>query len=228
MKRWTLATLSAVVLIAGAPTAPAQVQELDRIVFVDMERVFSEYYKTKRADTRLKEQAETFNEERNDSMQELRDLEAEFNDLRTEANDETLSQEARDRKSNEAEEKLVLLREMQNEIKRFEESGRNQLEKQGHRMRKRIVDVIDGEIEKYAKGRDLFSVIDSSGSSLNQVPVFLYTEAQADITDELLDLLNRGRSDDEDIELLDFDLTIDEDEEALAAEHETVADEPSE
>ncbi len=189
-----------VMVAIGMSATAGWSQELERIAFVDMERVFAEYYKTKRADTRLKQQAEEFNTERKDLIAVLRELEESFNSARQEAQDQTLSEEARDRKRSEAEDNLVKLREKENDIRSFEESRRKQLEEQGKRMRTRIVDEISRVLAKFAQDRDLFSVIDSSGPSMNQVPVFLYTEAKADITDEVLAILNKGRAEDEEVE----------------------------
>ena len=193
MRRWVLTTgVIAAVWCAGA-AAWGQERSTRQIVFVDMDRVFSEYHKTRRADARLKEQAEEFSEERNELVQSLRDLEASFNAARQEAQDETLSKEAREEKRTEAEEKLVELREKETEIRQFEESRRNQLDEQRRRIRKRIVDEITEVLERYAERRDLFAIIDSSGQSLNQVPVILYALPEADVTDEVLALLNEGQ-----------------------------------
>ena len=168
------------------------------IAFLNMERVFSEYFKTQNADARLKEQAEEFNSDRNAKLEVLRELEESFNATRDEAQDQTLSQEARDRKRSEAEEMLIALRENEKEIRKFEEIKRKELEEQGRRMRTRIVDEINVVVQKFATERNLFAVVDSSGPSLNRVPVFLYSDEKFDVTDEIVALLNREEKEGED------------------------------
>ena len=95
---------------------------------------------------------------------------------------------------------LVELRATEQEIKQFEQTRRRQLEEQGRRMRKAIVDDIDEVIERFASDRSLFAVIDSSGPSLNQVPVFLYSDPSSDITVAIVALLNVGQDQEDDWE----------------------------
>ena len=187
------------ILLALITVMPSVVQgetSLD-IAFLDMEQVFSEYVKTQKADARLKEQAEEFNSDRNAKLEVLRELEESFNATRDEAQDQTLSQEARERKRSEAEEMLNDLRENEKEIRKFEEIKRKELEEQGRRMRKRIVDEIDTIVDQFAKERNLFAIVDSSGPSLNRIPVFLYTDEKFDVTDEIVAQLNREETDGE-------------------------------
>lgn len=191
-------------LLVGGMVHETSAQESLRIAFLDMERVFTEYEKTRKADTRLKEQAAEVNEERSVMIEQLREREEVFNTLREEAQDPSLSDAARERKRSEAEEQLNEVRQKENEIRNFEELKRKDLEDQGRRMRKRIVAEINSVIETYAKDHSLFSVVDSSGTSLNQVPVFLYTDRQFDVTDEIIGLLNRGQDvEEEDVDTED-------------------------
>jgi Skp family chaperone for outer membrane proteins len=171
-----------------------------RIAFVNMEQVFEQYYKTQRADRRLKDQALEFNTERSELIEKIEKMEADFNALREEAGDETLSKDGQDRKRSEAEAVLVELRATEQEIKQFEQTRRRQLEEQGRRMRKAIVDDIDEVIKRVASERSLFAVIDSSGPSLNQVPVFLYSDPSSDITAAIVALLNVGQDQEDDWE----------------------------
>jgi len=187
------------ILLALITVMPSVVQgetSLD-IAFLDMEQVFSEYVKTQKADARLKEQAEEFNSDRNAKLEVLRELEENFNAIRDEAQDQTLSKEARDRKRGEAEEMLNDLRENEKEIRKFEEIKRKELEEQGRRMRKRIVDEINVVVEKFAKERNLHAVVDSSGPSLNRIPVFMYADEKFDVTDEIVAQLNRDETEGE-------------------------------
>lgn len=174
----------------GVPCAIGQGDLAERIAFVNMEVVFEQYYKTTRADRRLKDQAAEFNTERQEMIASLEAMETDYNSLREESSDETLSEDARDNKRSGAEDLLRKLLATEKEIKQFELTRRRQLEEQGQRMRKRIVEDIDKVVEKFASDRKLFAVIDNSGSSLNQVPVFLYSNPNADITPTIVSLLN--------------------------------------
>jgi len=178
-----LAILAGVSLDACAADEP--------IVFVNMERAFSEFYKTKLADEQLKKQAEEFNEERKKLTADFEKLQEQFNILRDEAQNTALSEDARALKRSAAEEKLIETRDTETRIRRFDEARQKQLDDQTRRMRKRIVDEIRTVIQTYARTQGLSTVIDSSGQSFNGVELVLYQDVRSDITDAILEQLNK-------------------------------------
>ncbi len=182
--------ITAFVLIAGL--APAQSPE-GRFAFIDLDQAFDEYYKTKLADQQLKEQAEEFNAEREELMQEYEALQEEFNAAREQAQNTALSEEVRNEKRNEAEEKLIEIREFESRIRRFDRNRRQQLDEQSQRMRKRIVDEIRETIQGYVRNQGYTAVIDISGESLNGVPLVIYADPDANITEDVLELINKGQ-----------------------------------
>lgn len=161
------------------------------IVFVNMDRAFREFYKTKLADEQLKTQAEEFNEERKKLTTEFEKLQEQFNLLRDEAQNTALSEDARAAKRSAAEEKLIETRDMETRIRRFDEARQKQLDDQTRRMRKRIVEEIQQAIQTYARTQGLSTVIDSSGQSFNGVELVLYQDVRSDITDIVLEQLNK-------------------------------------
>ena len=163
------------------------------VVFVNLDRAFNEFYKTKLADTQLKQQADEFNAERKKLVTDYEKIQKDFNAIRDEAQNTALSDDVRTEKRNVAEEKLVELRDYESRIRRFDDSRRKQLDDQSRRMRKRIVEEIQQIVKDYAKTHGYQAVIDSSGQSLNGVEMILYTDAKIDITDAILDLLNKGK-----------------------------------
>ncbi len=188
MKKWYA------IMMVGAFLAVGAVQAQDtRIVFINLDRVFNEFYKTQLADAQLKEQAEEFNEERSRLIAEYENLTERFNEAREAAQDSALSETVRSERRNEAETLLVEVREFEGRIQNFDQTRRQQLEEQGRRMRSRIVDEIQEEIRRYARSQGYQAVIDSSGQSLNAIESVLYVESRLDIADAIIELLNRGR-----------------------------------
>ena len=185
-------SLIGVALLWAASTATAQVQDAG-IVFVNLERVFDEYYKTQLADAQLKEKAEEFTAERASRIAEYEALNERFAEAREQAQDSALSEDVRTRQRSVAEELIVEIREMEERIQEFDQTRRQQLEEQGHRMRTRIVGEIQEEIKAYARERDYEAVIDSSGQSINAVPLILYADSRLDISEAILGILNEGR-----------------------------------
>ncbi|MBU1694465.1 MAG: OmpH family outer membrane protein [Verrucomicrobia bacterium] len=188
-------TVKGLVVLAGCTilsglTLEARGAEM-QIVFVNMDRAFTGFYKTKLADEQLKKQAEEFNEERKKLTAEFEKLQGQFNILRDEAQNTALSEDTRATKRSAAEEKLIETRDMETRIRRFDEARQKQLDDQTRRMRKRIVDEIRQVIQTYARGEGLSTVIDSSGQSFNGVELVLYQDVRSDITDTILEQLNK-------------------------------------
>lgn len=184
--RLALAAFAALTLAANAVD--------QRLVFVNMEKVFSEYYKTKQADAQLKTQADSFKTERKKMVEDFQKQQDIFNKLRDEAQNTALSEDARNKKRNEAEEKLVTIREMENRIRRYDDSKQRELDDQSKRMRKDIVAEIREQLTGYARSMGYSAILDSSGDSMNLVPIVLYADPTTDITDAVVALVNKGKA----------------------------------
>jgi len=165
----------------------------NKIVFLDLDKAFDGYYKTKLADAQLKDQSEIFTADRKEMIEEYQGLQTSFNETHTETSNQLLSDEVREEKRNEAAEMLTKLREQEGKIRNFDETRRKQLEEQGRRMRKRIVAEIQEHVKTFAKKQGYSAVIDTSGQSLNGVPIVLFFDPRVDITTDVLDLLNKGK-----------------------------------
>ena len=76
----------------------------------------------------------------------------------------------------------------------MDESRRKQIEEQGQRMRKRIVDEIKETIGSYATSQGLDGILDSSGQSLNGVDLVLFADSRVDITESIIELLNKSQA----------------------------------
>lgn len=186
---------AAAILLAGAVlTASAYDQ---RIVFVDMNILFEKYHKTERADAQLQEQAETLNVEYEQMLEDLEALRESFNKLRDEAQDMALSKETRERKKANAEDKLLEISQEEQRLQRFRETRSKQLNNQQRRMRDQIVREIREIMETYAKQQGYSAILDLSGESMNGVEIILYSDGSQDITDEVLEELNKGRLEDD-------------------------------
>lgn len=150
--------------VGGCGLARAQASSGPSVVYVDLDKVFEEFYKTKLADGQLKEQADQYHpEERTKMVDDFKQLQDDFKAARDEAQDTALSEEARNARRSAAEEKLVELRETENKIRRFEESRRRQLDQQTRRVRSKLVDEIKETVTKLARERGYTSVMDASG-----------------------------------------------------------------
>ncbi len=190
--RGAAALLTAVAMLGAAAPVFAQ-SDRERIVFVDMNKVFDEFYKTKLAEGQLKEQEAEYRDELKKMVDKFKELQESFRQAREESEDRVLSEEARNSRRADAEEKLVELREMEGKIRRFEETRRRQIADQMKRVRDKLVVEIKETLAGYAKKEGFIAVYETSGDNLNGVPNILYFEPSRDITAALIELLNTGK-----------------------------------
>ncbi len=220
MKKLLLLSVIAVLLAgsAGAQQPDIFSATRDRVVFVDLERVFNGFYKTQLAKSKVDVQTKDIEVEKQVMVEEMTTIDEEVDVLKKEARDTTLAEEIRDSKRMQYEERLLELREKQKEIEEFSARRQQQLQLQVTRMSQKIMDEIRQTVIEYAKAQGLMAVIDSS-SRRASIGVFIYTHPDVDITEGILSVLNSKRPD-----VLDGgDLFEDE-----AEEPKTPQEEPSE
>ena len=187
MKKYFPTLLLSAVLLVGSAHAAGQ------IVFVDIQEVFKQFYKTKLAQDQIRQQADDIKIEREEMESELKEMKEAVELLRIDSRDDTLSEELRENKRNELEEKLVELQKSEREMVDFEKLRMQQLEQQNTRMSRKIFDEIHEQIIIYSKEKGLSGVIDRSSQSRAGMQVVLFANPKDDVTADLLAILNEGR-----------------------------------
>ena len=187
MKKFLLLTVSLFVLAGSAAAA-------DRIVFVNLERVFNEFYKTQLARSKMDVQKQDIDVERKSMVSEMTTINSDVDTLKKDARDTTLADEIRDSKRILYEERLLELRAKQKAIEDFTTRRQQQLQVQITRMSQTIMDEIRQTIVEYAKKEGLMAVIDNSTRQA-AIGVFIYTHPDVEVTDAILAMLNSKRPD---------------------------------
>jgi outer membrane protein len=177
---------------AGQPEARAQEGQGD-IMFINLDSVFTNYYKTKDAEAELKEQADEFKAEREQKIAELEALKAEYDALRGQAQSAALNEEARNARRAEAEDKLLEMRNIENDIRQREQAAQRRMDEQSRRVRTRLIGEINEIVQNHALTRGYHAIIDYSGNSLNGVPTVVFHNPKFDITAEIIGMLNARR-----------------------------------
>jgi len=188
MKKFLLLS-TAVFMLAGSSMAAAE-----KIVFVDLEKVFNGFYKTQLAKSKVEVQQQDIETERKVMVDEVTAITSEVDALKKEARDTTLTDEIRDSKRMLYEEKLLKLRAKQKEIEDFTTRRRQQIQIQVNRMSQTIMDEIRQTVVEYAKKEGFMAVVDNSARRA-VIGVFVYTHPDAEITDTILKELNSKRPD---------------------------------
>ena len=164
-----------------------------KIAVVNAGRVMKEYYKTEQADAHIQEQAEEYSAEQDKLMVEYRKLKQEFESLRTETQNKALSEEARDKKKEAAENKLSEVMEYENTIRENTGNRRKQLEDEGRRLHKKLVNEIQDAVRSVAEKGGYGLVLDATGLVASGFPEVLYHDPKMEITDQVLTILNASR-----------------------------------
>ena len=190
MKRiLTLASLIAVLGVA----APSPAQAESKIGLVDMNKVFSSYYKTKDAETRINDARAAAKKELDDRMDSYKKNLDMINKLNEDLNKPELSKEAKDKKGKERDEKIAETKNLEREITEFRTTREKQLQEQAVRMRNGIVEEITKLIQDKVKADQYDLVLDKSGNSLNGVPIILFSKEGNDFSDEIIVALNKNK-----------------------------------
>lgn len=179
--------IASMALLLSAGGASAQ-----KIVFVDVQEVFKRFYKTQLAQDQIRQQADDIAYEKSQMEDQIKKLKDEAEVLRKDTRDETLSEEVRQNKRNDLEEKLVELQKKEKEMVDFEKLRNQQIEQQNTRMSKKLLDEIQEAIIVYSKEKGYDGVIDRSAQSRVGLPVVLFGSPKNDITADVLVALNEG------------------------------------
>ncbi len=194
MKMHLALPLAFVAFAFSAITASAQTLKIGS---VDMKKVFESYYKTKDAEARINEARNAAKKELDDRMDVYNKGAAEVKKLTEEIEKPELSAENKGQKSKTRDERVAELNNMQREINEFRVTREKQLQEQSVRMRGGIVEEINKVVGDKVKAENFQLVVDSSGPSLNGVPVILYARPEFDFTPEVVAALNRNKGKEE-------------------------------
>jgi len=183
---FSLATLIACGFLSSAPLRAAE----QKIGIIDLKKIFDGYYKTKQADSQLKERvadADKVMKGMADDYEKARD---EYKKLIDSSNDQAVSADEREKRKKSAEGKLAELQDLERSVRTFRSTTQTTLEEQKRRMREEILTYLKGVINAHAKKGNYTHVFDVAAESRNETPILLYTSGQNDFTDDVLAEIN--------------------------------------
>lgn len=179
-------------LAAGGASAAEQKEPAPKIAFLDMERVFDEYHKTKAANIQFKARGEEIDARRKEFVAKARSLKADFEKLNAESRDKTLNDKAREKKREEAEDKLAELRAAEEKLMEVDKGYKKEIADQMRQLQQQIVGEIRGVVRTYTAEHKINIVFDSSGKTLNNVEGVVYFDKPMDITEAILAIMNKN------------------------------------
>ena len=191
MIKRTLALVPALLALCFLAASPAQAQM--KVGVVDMNKVFSDYYKTKDAETRINEARGAAKKEMDDRMEARNKMLEEINTLNKDMENKSIGAAAAQEKSKQRDDKIAEVRNLEREITEFKNTRERQLQEQAVRMRNGIVEEIMKIVNDRQKTDGYDLVFDKSGSSLNGVPLILFAKDGMDFTNEVVTALNKTK-----------------------------------
>jgi Skp family chaperone for outer membrane proteins len=177
-----------VLVFFGFLTSPAQAQ--GKIATIDLRHVFEHYYKTIAGSATMREEAAEFRKQLEEMVERFRKDEQEFRSLRERANDQALTSEERERSKRAAEQKMIGLREREQDIERTERAAEARLTESNRRRRDQIVQEIREVINTRARAGGYSLVLDTSADGLANTPVVIFSAGENDLTQQVLQQLN--------------------------------------
>jgi outer membrane protein len=192
MKKSVLVTTIGLALLTVSFASRAEAQM--KIGTIDMQKVFTAYYKTHDAEDKLKEAQKAYKDELDQRMDEYKKNLDVINKLNEEMNKPELSGAAKDQKAQERDAKISDTKGLEKEISDFRQQREKQIQDQLKRMRDGIVDEIMKVVNDQVKAQNYDIVFDRSGFSANNiVPVRLYSRDNYDFSDSVITKLNANR-----------------------------------
>jgi outer membrane protein len=174
--------------LAASPSAHAQFKP----GIVDMNTVFTSYYKTKEAEAKINDARAAAKKDLDERLETLKKSMEEINKMNQEVEKPELSKDGKDRLKKQLDEKVGEARSLDREIAEFRQTKERQLQEQFLRMRKDIIDDIMKIVTEKVKSAGYDLVLDKSGASLGQVPVVLYSRPDLDFSNEIVATLNKN------------------------------------
>ena len=182
-----ISLLAAILLFGGAGFAKAEV----KFGTVDMNNVFSEYYKTKDAQAKYTDAEKGANDDLSGRVDTLKASMKEISQLNADLQKTDLPKEEVDAKKKDLQTKVAAARSLDREIADYRSAKQKSLQDQFLRMRKDIVDDIMKAVTDLVKSKGYDIVFDKSGLSAGAVPIVLYSRDDLDFSQDVIAALNK-------------------------------------
>ena len=192
MKKSSFLMMGGVAAVSIALALPIQAQQ--KIGTIDMQKVFTAYYKTRDAETKLQEAQKAYKDELDQRMDIYKKNLDTINKYNEEINRPELSGASKDQKAQERDSKIAETKGLEKEITDFRTAREKELQEQMNRMRQGIVEEIMRVVNDQVKAANYDLVFDKSGQSLNSgVPVLVFARENMDFSESVITKLNANR-----------------------------------
>lgn len=166
-----------------------------KIGIVDMNRIFSEYDKTKKTQAEYDILEKNINKELDARIEKLKKQVEAIDKINIDVEKSDLKKEERDAKQQERETKITEAKKLDQETSEFRSSNEKKFQEEYSKKRKMIIDNIMTVVNEQTKIRGFDLLLDKSGLSAGAIPIVLYSRPDLDISSEIITILNKKTSD---------------------------------
>lgn len=183
--------ISRILLIAFCATATSSLTSAEaKIAVIQMKKVFEGYWKTKKAEAGIKDEAMKLEQRVQAMTEERQKLIEQHQRMTRAADDPALSATERVKRKQSAEAKLLEIREVEKAVQEFDQRARAQLIEQRKNLTDKLVAEISDAVSAKAKAQGFTLVIDSSGMTGPSQPVIVFFSGKDDLTETILKDIN--------------------------------------
>jgi outer membrane protein len=161
-----------------------------KVASVDMSKVFSEYYKTKKAEAELKDRASACEKELRDQETALKKLSDDVTKLKEDAENPAFTDDKKAETRRLIDSKVSDGRIKAQQLQDMVASRRKELDDQRNRVRVVLVDEIMKTVQEKAKKEGYSMVVDKTGLTSSGISPFLYIQDSLDITSDVIKQIN--------------------------------------
>lgn len=163
-----------------------------KIATIDLNRVFTNYWRTKEADSFLQDRRTEMAKSEKELVDAIQKAQDEYKKLDADARDQAVGAEEREKRKKATVDKLKEIDDLRNEFDNFERRARADLNERGTRLRDNLLVEIRAVINSHAKAAGFLIVLDSGAKLPDPTPIVLYSTAE-DLTEPVLAQLNASK-----------------------------------
>ncbi|MBR2509203.1 MAG: OmpH family outer membrane protein [Lentisphaeria bacterium] len=180
------------ILLFSAVMTFSMCQAAQKIVTVNIEKLFNSYYKTSQVENIIKKQAQVYQDYLNKKLESVKAIDKKFRVQLDKAQNVTISSADRSAAAKEAEKLSNEIRVIRKEMEVYSNEKRKEMGNMTMRKRQELMQEITACVRKTAEGLGADFVFDVSGRTAHQIPAVIYAKPSTDITNQVLQILNKG------------------------------------
>ena len=184
-----------ITLLVAALACGLQLSAQDKTIYVNLETIFENFYKTINANIAFEDQKKDFEARLGLIREEMQNLEKQAQRYNEEVQNDLLPRGTRETSQRSLQAAVDRLRAKKREYDQNQEEGLRNLQRIRMKREEDLVSDILSTINKYADEVGATHVIEVSGKTFNRVQVYLRYPKEKDVTQAILKLVNLGHED---------------------------------